>query len=33
MQNKHFIPGQDASLEHAIASIQGKLAARPESRQ
>lgn len=27
MQNEHFIPGKDASLEHAIAAMQGKLAA------
>ena len=26
MQNEHFIPGKDASLEHSIASMQGKLA-------
>ncbi|MCE1182801.1 MAG: YcaO-like family protein [Rhodocyclales bacterium] len=26
MQNEHFIPGKDASLEHAIAQMQGKLA-------
>lgn len=28
MQNEHFIPGKDASLEHSIASMQAKLAAR-----
>lgn len=28
MHNEHFIPGKDASLEHAIASMQAKLAAR-----
>lgn len=27
MQNEHFIPGKDASLEHAIDSMQAKLAA------
>ena len=27
MQNEHFIPGKDASLEHSIASMQAKLAA------
>jgi ribosomal protein S12 methylthiotransferase accessory factor len=27
MQNEHFIPGKDASLEHAIASMQARLAA------
>ena len=28
MQNEHFIPGKDASLEHSISSMQAKLAAR-----
>ena len=28
MQQEHFIPGKDASLEHAISSMQAKLAAR-----
>ncbi|MBS1191739.1 MAG: hypothetical protein H6R10_3531 [Rhodocyclaceae bacterium] len=28
MQNEHFIPGKDASLEHSIATMQAKLAAR-----
>ena len=28
MQNEHFIPGKDASLEHSITSMQAKLAAR-----
>jgi ribosomal protein S12 methylthiotransferase accessory factor len=28
MHNEHFIPGKDASLEHSIASMQTKLAAR-----
>lgn len=28
MQNEHFIAGKDASLEHSIAAMQGKLAAR-----
>ncbi|MBL8419080.1 MAG: YcaO-like family protein, partial [Dechloromonas sp.] len=28
MQSEHFIPGKDASLEHSIASMQAKLAAR-----
>ncbi|MDP3537646.1 MAG: 30S ribosomal protein S12 methylthiotransferase accessory factor YcaO [Azonexus sp.] len=28
MQNEHFIPGKDASLEHSIASMQAKLVAR-----
>jgi ribosomal protein S12 methylthiotransferase accessory factor len=28
MQNEHYIPGKDASLEHSIASMQAKLAAR-----
>jgi len=28
MQNEHHIPGKDASLEHSIASMQAKLAAR-----
>ncbi|MBS1158566.1 MAG: 30s ribosomal protein methylthiotransferase accessory protein YcaO [Proteobacteria bacterium] len=28
MQTEHFIPGKDASLEHSIASMQAKLAAR-----
>jgi len=28
MQNEHSIPGKDASLEHSIASMQAKLAAR-----
>ena len=28
MQNEHFIPGKDASLEHSIAGMQAKLAAR-----
>lgn len=27
MQTEHFIPGKDASLEHSIATMQGKLAA------
>ena len=27
MQNEHFIPGKDASLEHAIATMQAKLTA------
>jgi ribosomal protein S12 methylthiotransferase accessory factor len=27
MQNEHFIPGKDASLEHAIDSMQARLAA------
>ncbi|MBS1129453.1 MAG: hypothetical protein H6R16_455 [Proteobacteria bacterium] len=27
MQNEHFIPGKDASLEHSIASMQAKLTA------
>jgi len=27
MQNEHYIPGKDASLEHSIASMQAKLAA------
>jgi hypothetical protein len=25
MQNEHFIPGKDASLEHSITSMQAKL--------
>ena len=28
MQNEHFIPGKDASLEHSISSMQAKLLAR-----
>ncbi len=28
MQNEHFIPGKDASLEHTISSMQAKLVAR-----
>ena len=28
MQNEHFIPGKDASLEHSITSMQAKLSAR-----
>ncbi|MGB4062797.1 MAG: 30S ribosomal protein S12 methylthiotransferase accessory factor YcaO [Azonexus sp.] len=28
MQQEHFIPGKDASLEHSISSMQAKLAAR-----
>lgn len=28
MQNEHFIPGKDASLEHSIATLQAGLAAR-----
>ena len=28
MQNEHFIPGKDASLEHSIAEMQAKLATR-----
>lgn len=28
MQNEHFIPGKDASLEHSITSMQAKLTAR-----
>ncbi len=28
MHNEHFIPGKDASLEHTIAALQAKLAAR-----
>ncbi len=27
MQNEHFIPGKDASLEHSIAAMQARLAA------
>lgn len=28
MQNEHFIPDKDASLEHSIISMQAKLSAR-----
>ena len=28
MQQEHFIPGNDASREHSIASMQAKLATR-----
>ena len=27
MQNEHFIPGKDASLEHSINTMQAKLVA------